>query len=184
MVGISLRPGKEGFMIVYSKHSSPGRRRFTIAHEMAHALLATTGRNYPRSGKELERLCDLLAAEILMPQEAFVRALPTEIALTTILELSNTFKTSWWAAAIRCAKFKKISVLEADGQQVHWSSGVIRTGPVSMLDSELQYIIKSATGGASGLEKVYLTAGNVVRRWVVDFAPVGDRARVLLRPLG
>jgi hypothetical protein len=34
------------------------------------------------------------------------------------------------------------------------------------------------TGGASGLEKVYLTAGNVVRRWVVDYAPVGDRAQI------
>jgi Zn-dependent peptidase ImmA (M78 family) len=145
--------------------------------------LATTGKNYPRSGEEVERLCDMFAAEILMPREAFIQALPPELTLATILELANTFKTSWWASAIRCAKFKRVSVFEADRRQVHWSSGVIRKGPVSMLDGELQHIIKSATEGASGQQEVYLTVGNVVRRWALDFAPVGDRARVLLRQL-
>jgi hypothetical protein len=178
-----LRPGVDGFTIVHSKYLSPGRRRFTIAHELGHALLATTGRNYPHSGKEVERLCDMLAAEMLMPQEAFVRALPPEIDLSTILELASTFKTSWWAAAIRCANFKKISVFEADSRKVRWSSGLVRIGPVSTLDSELQHIVKSATGGASGRETIHLTTGSTVRRWIVDFSPIGDRARVLLRPV-
>jgi hypothetical protein len=178
-----LRPGVDGFMIVHSKYLSPGRRRFTIAHELGHALLATTGKNYPRWGKEVERLCDMLAAEILMPEDAFVRALPPEIDLSAILELASTFKTSWWAAAIRCANFKKFSVFEADSRKVHWSSGVIRRGPVSALDSELQHIVKRATEGAIGRETIYLTTGSMVRRWAVDFSSVGDRARVLLRPV-
>jgi hypothetical protein len=178
-----LRPAADGFTIVLAKHLNHGRRRFTIAHELGHALLAKTGRNYPRLGKEVERLCDMLAAEILMPQEVFLRTLPMEVDLSTIAQISNTFKTSWWAAAIRCATFKKITVFEADSQRIRWSSGRIRIGPVSSLDSELQYIVKSAIGGATGRETIHLTTGNIVKPWSVDFSPIGDRARILLTPV-
>ena len=66
-----LRRDREGLVIVYSPYLSLERRRFTIAHEMAHALFETSGPRFPRYGRELERLCNMFATEILMPKEAF-----------------------------------------------------------------------------------------------------------------
>ena len=67
-----LRKGANGLVIVYSSSLSPGRRRFTIAHELGHAVFEGTGPNCPRFGRELEEICNLLAAEFLMPRELFV----------------------------------------------------------------------------------------------------------------
>jgi hypothetical protein len=179
-----LRSGTDGFTIVYSKHLNSGRRRFTIAHEMGHALLANTGRNYPRVGKEVERLCDMLAAEILMPEDAFVELLPTELSFSAIFELAKTFETSWWATAIRCTRFRKVSVFEADSRLIRLSTGFIRTGPVSRLDCELQDIVETARRGTSGEKRITLMERGVVGSWIAEFTPVAERARVLLRPCG
>jgi IrrE N-terminal-like domain len=178
-----LRPADDGFVIAVAKQLSRGRRRFTIAHELGHALLATTGKNYPRAGKEVERLCDMLAAEILMPEERFLGSLPAEIDLSTIQMLTRTFDTSWRASAIRCASFRRISIFEADSKEIHWSTGLIKKGPVLALDGELQCIIKKAIEGVSGRDTVYLVGKNNVNEWSVDFSPISDRVRVLLRPM-
>jgi IrrE N-terminal-like domain len=67
-----LRPSNGGFTIVCSVHPSSARRRFTIAHELSHAIFEKSGSNCPRTGAELERLCDMLATELLMPRRAFL----------------------------------------------------------------------------------------------------------------
>src|ERR1700737_2045875 len=51
--------------IVHASGMPETRVRFTIAHEMAHALIERSGRGRPRQGKDLERLCDRFAAELL-----------------------------------------------------------------------------------------------------------------------
>ena len=56
-----------GFRIRYSAGMPRTRRRFTIAHELCHAIFALTGRGWPRSGEELEAICEMFAAALLMP---------------------------------------------------------------------------------------------------------------------
>src|SRR5256885_9262960 len=65
---------RDGTTVVYSRHLSPSRRRFTIAHELAHGMFDQPGRRFPRTGKELERLCDMIATELLMPRTCFRKA--------------------------------------------------------------------------------------------------------------
>jgi hypothetical protein len=52
---------------------NPRRESFTLAHELGHASLHTIAPNLNQSDPGVERLCNLFAAEILMPT-SFVRA--------------------------------------------------------------------------------------------------------------
>jgi len=81
------------------------RKRFTLAHEIGHLLLNTVPafRSAPRTDKALERTCDLIAAELLMPtSEAveFVRGLgsPSPEKLAAI---ASKYSVSAQTAAIR-----------------------------------------------------------------------------------
>lgn len=177
-----LRSGADGFTVIYSKHLAAGPRRFTIAHEMAHALFASTGKGYPRAGKEVERLCDMLAAELLMPDGAFNHILPAEVTLPVVAELARTFRTSWWATAIRCAGFRRVGIFESDGKVIQRSAGFVRRELVSRLDRNLQDVIARAAGGVSGQRKVCYKERGLIRQFVAEFQPVGVHARVLLRP--
>src|SRR6266436_7418175 len=47
-----LRRDGDTFKIVYATSLSRGRRRFTIAHELSHAVFETTGAKCPRFGRE------------------------------------------------------------------------------------------------------------------------------------
>jgi len=58
-------------VIKLNSESSFVRKRFTLAHEIAHLLLNTVPahRSANRTDENLERTCDLIAAELLMPTE-------------------------------------------------------------------------------------------------------------------
>ncbi len=67
-------------VIKLNSESSFVRRRFTLAHEIGHLLLKTVPafRSTRRTDEALERTCDLIAAELLMPTaeaSEFVRGL-------------------------------------------------------------------------------------------------------------
>ena len=76
-----LLPSADGYSVVLKKVNQPShfrRQRFSFAHELGHLLLqkseksgtALKYRGHGHSDEE-ERLCDQLAAEILMPRMAF-----------------------------------------------------------------------------------------------------------------
>ena len=79
-----LLPNKDGYSIVLKKVNSAGqlaRQRFSLAHELGHLLLQKSEprgsvgvpmkhRDHGHSNEE-ERLCDQIAAEILMPRLTF-----------------------------------------------------------------------------------------------------------------
>lgn len=96
---------EKGLVIKLKAGSLPSRKRFTLAHEIAHLLLGTVPAQ--RSGyhddPELERACDTIAAELLMPSEdaiAFIRGLgpPSPDKLKTI---ATRYAVSLQTAAIR-----------------------------------------------------------------------------------
>lgn len=102
--GLFLLPGGE--MVIKLNTASPrSRKRFTLAHEVAHLLLGTVPaqRSECHNDPELERACDTIAAELLMPTEdatGFVKSLgqPSPEKLKTI---AARYSVSLQTAAIR-----------------------------------------------------------------------------------
>jgi len=86
------------------------RQRFTICHEVAHIVL-----NLPSSHNEVpswfyakrhpnEVVCDTFAAELLMPYQQWLAAVPRGEPSTAVIEhMAATFRTSFPAAASRFA---------------------------------------------------------------------------------
>lgn len=73
-----------GVIVAFSPKASPGRLRFTLAHEVGHAFLHDPERVHARRGRgersaqegRREAQADFFAAELLMPVWAVDRALP------------------------------------------------------------------------------------------------------------
>jgi IrrE N-terminal-like domain len=184
-----LRRESDGFVVAYSTFLSDGRRRFTIAHELGHAIFETTGPNCPRAGEELERLCDMLASELLMPRRVFLAhcGSPLEITLPRFFGLADSFQASITATALRCAQLIGLTIFEADGANINWAFGAIRKGPVGKLHSDLRDVIEKVRQGESHEELMYFPSETTgYQWWKVQTKKVGNerKALVLLVPMG
>lgn len=95
----------EGPRIEFNPMRRPARVRFSIAHELAHLLFSDYG-DQPRyrtesreeharpDGWQLEVLCNVAAAELLMPAGAFPIAQADDLDLAHLLDLRATFGVS------------------------------------------------------------------------------------------
>jgi len=123
---------------------------------MGHAIFERTGRNCPRSGAEIEKLCDMLAAEILMPKDAFLEKAGPTLTLESLFELKKTFQVSLLALAFHCFELKRASTFELDDEkQVRWGCGLIKSGSLRLADSGLQLAIEEALEQPSGVMEVF-----------------------------
>ena len=93
--GFYMKSPESIYIVVNSKHSS-SRRRFTVAHELAHAAhriadnrpeLCTNAFTFCQRNKSVEDICDKVAAEILMPADP------------VLLEVMQAGKTDSYALA-------------------------------------------------------------------------------------
>ena len=162
-----LRKRDDGFVIVYSSSLTSARRRFTIAHELGHAVFESTGPNCPRYGRELERICDLLAAEFLMPRKLFIARAGKSVDPARVLELARDFGTSVMATALRCQQLFGASIFHVEAARVSWGYGAIR------LDRDLQVdaygfgdAITRAMQGEIGEQIVFVKQRRSMLRWV------------------
>ena len=150
-----LHKEKNGYRIVCSLDQPPSRQRFSVAHELAHVILERTGRNAPRAGNSTERVCDMLAAECLMPTSVFETRLPVTPTASDIRDLARIFDTSITATAIRCAKCRPVCVFEVIGDRVTWGSGGIRPGAVMCLADQVRDGVRAVMARKQPEEKVY-----------------------------
>ncbi len=93
-----------GLRVKLNSASPLKRRRFTLAHEIAHLILASGGpREAHRSHAStvLERACDAVAAEVLMPFDRVRAVVPRKASVKTLLDLGNQFGVSLQAVAVR-----------------------------------------------------------------------------------
>jgi hypothetical protein len=104
-----LRDGPDGFTVTLSSRD-PAKSRFTLAHEIAHTLLLHSKHSSVVLGErkakmphqKLERLCDAIAAEILLPYDMFSEAVDEEaLGIETILRLCGRFDASLQSTARR-----------------------------------------------------------------------------------
>jgi hypothetical protein len=154
-----LRNERSGRRIIYSTFLSPERRRFTIAHEVAHALISTNGCNVPQNAPGIESLCDRIAAEILMPRDIFRRASRGDISVRQLLRLSQIFHTSVQATGKRLHAIREACFFEIDGPRVVWTTySRIRVGTVQALDGVVRPVIEEVMSAtkSEGERKVYL----------------------------
>ena len=88
-----------GYEVVLSKLAPATRRRFTLAHEIAHLLL------FPRQAEcnlrwETEELCNVAASELLIPARFLTRVLAADpaVSIQSLLRVSRLFRCSLEAA--------------------------------------------------------------------------------------
>lgn len=98
-----LSPTQGGFNIKLARGMSYGRKRFSIAHEIAHTFFYDcNSKSEPRkkimgiSRRDEEDICDIAAAEILMPLSLMEKELSNfdVVDILKILDLSNKFQVS------------------------------------------------------------------------------------------
>jgi Zn-dependent peptidase ImmA (M78 family) len=180
-----LRRNAEGLAIVYSRYLTQPRRRFTIAHELGHVIIESTGQHAPRSGREVERLCDMLATEILMPRDVFAKRVSPDLSMEELFGLAKEFQTSLSTTAIRCAELVGVSVFGVESDKITWAYGRVKKGHLRFLDEALKSLIRTACAGTSGEEQLYLNHDGEIRAWKVQYQALkhGNQALFLLRPL-
>ncbi|GAG24449.1 unnamed protein product, partial [marine sediment metagenome] len=105
----------DGYVIKVNQKHPPVRQNFSCAHEIGHALLSelqlylTEDIEYrtlnPQTPRVRERLCDIAATELLMPEYVFGEYLSGfGISVHSIERLANIFNVSKQAAAFRIAE--------------------------------------------------------------------------------
>lgn len=99
-----------GFSILVNLQMTPGRRRFTLAHEVGHALFHSDKEKFVVSGPNRgprERFADQFAGEFLMPTEGIRRALEEHLVSPRIsdpadvVHLQRFFNVSYITALVR-----------------------------------------------------------------------------------
>jgi Zn-dependent peptidase ImmA (M78 family) len=102
----------KGGQIFYNPLRSPGRVAFSIAHEIAHTFFPSThgGARFremlddeEQEASELERLCHMGAAELLMPIEEFSKEAAPDWSLNMAQNLAKKFGSSLEATVFRLA---------------------------------------------------------------------------------
>ena len=115
--GAFLNHPEVGFSILVNLNMTPGRRRFTVAHELAHALFHSheTNRVVSRARNPLETFADTFAGEFLMPREG-VRRFMEEVGMDPridepedALRIQRYFRVSWPTALVRLRQMNAIT---------------------------------------------------------------------------
>jgi hypothetical protein len=168
-----LRRTPDGLTIVHSSDLSAPRKRFTIAHEMGHAVFEASGPRPPREGDEVERICDMIAAEILLPESDFRSAAEGTPSILKLFSIAKQFGTSVHATARRYHQLASVSVFETQGNRINWTVGVFRSLP-----EDLWTAVRRAQSGTAVDEVMYLGAGTD-SRWKVEGRQLGKSERAV-----
>jgi O-acetyl-ADP-ribose deacetylase (regulator of RNase III) len=111
----------EGSRIEFNPHRRPARVRFSVANELGHLLFpdhqdlvryrnASHSEHRRADDWQLEILCNVAAAELLMPVGAFPREETENLSLPHLLDLRATFGVSAEALLRRVVKLTDLPV--------------------------------------------------------------------------
>ena len=142
--------GNHGFRVEFNPQRPRARLRYSIAHEIAHTLFpdcADQVRNrsqaFELTGNEwqLESLCNLAAAEFLMPLGSFKELGEASLEIEDILERRLKFAVSMEAILIRTVRLTKRASMMFVASRIEGSgnSGLYR----------MDYCVPSASWGES-----------------------------------
>lgn len=109
-----------GFSILVNLEMTPGRRRFTVAHELGHALFHSDSRwilSFP-SKSVRERFADAFAGELLMPTEGIRRVMeehgfgPRITDPADVIHLQRYYRVSYGTALVRLRQARFLTEAE------------------------------------------------------------------------
>jgi hypothetical protein len=93
-----------GYQILIEEADTPGRQRWSLAHEIVHTFFRELDHG-GASSEEQEALCDLGAAELTMPADRFSPRLESlGLSLAGIRDLTSEFEMSFVATGRRAAQ--------------------------------------------------------------------------------
>jgi hypothetical protein len=134
--GVLMRK-KNALTIKLNSLSHPRRRRFTLAHELAHVLLTNESQGTRRrsfGGSEVERLCDIAASELLMPEGPTRRFFEPGVSPDSVCRFASSFEVSMQAAARRVLDLEltdgTLLLLKREGDG--YFSELWKTGPLRL----------------------------------------------------
>lgn len=103
-------------VLEYNPTRPRGRLRFSIAHEVAHTFFVDHGQRVRHRGGDiaaghdnwqLEVLCNIGAAELLMPSGSFTELVGAELSINKVNEVRKHFDVSMEACLIRLVKLAR-----------------------------------------------------------------------------
>jgi O-acetyl-ADP-ribose deacetylase (regulator of RNase III) len=103
--------------IEYNPNKPPARVRFSICHEIAHSFFPDCAERVRHrlaheeihgTDRQEEMLCNLGAAELLMPIGSFPEMVRDEITIDKVMELRKKFEVSTEAVLLRTIKLSKV----------------------------------------------------------------------------
>lgn len=139
-----LVPESRGVRIEFNPNRPPGRVRYSIAHEIGHTLFpdhAVEARHRLTGARgsadaELEMLCNLAAAELLMPIGSFNELADAPPSIDAALRMRAAFDLSMEAVLLRVARVSRFPTtvfaaaplgdLSADGYRIDYT---VAAGP-------------------------------------------------------
>jgi tetratricopeptide (TPR) repeat protein len=174
-----LRIDEDALRIVHSRDLGKERRRFTVAHEIGHAVLISRSGALVTDGPDLERFCDAFASALLIP-ESMLPKLPATVSVEDLTDAARLFEVSLPVAAIRLQKarggFQAICV---EGDQVIWSAGELRRGRVAMLPDTIRDLVNAALEGSDTPREVFANLVAYGGLWSVSLR-LSDASRLVV----
>lgn len=108
--------GDKSLVLEYNPMRPRGRLRFSIAHEIAHTLFSDCADEIRHRGGDvemagdnwqLEVLCNIGAAELLMPLGSFTQLTDQRLSINNVMEIRKRFDVSVEACLIRLVKLAR-----------------------------------------------------------------------------
>jgi len=181
LVAGELRQGEDGFEVAFTDTDSEPRRRFTIAHEISHAVIERTGPHCPRRGKELEKICDMIASQILVPRHVLLRVACLPMRLKEVERLARVFNVSLTMMAIRCAGEFSMVCGQLEYDELQWCTTGSSLG-ISRPKVQLKKLLAKTESQRSGDEPfTFESNGRQVEGRFEWVATGSDRKLCLIR---
>ncbi len=127
--------GRKEWLLLYNEAvSSPGRVRFTQAHELGHYILHRQHResfqcsnsdmlNWSKDDKDIEGQADLFASYLLMPLNDYRKQVTTSVDLDVLAHCADRYGVSLTAAILKWLQYteeKAVLVMSNDGF-INWA---------------------------------------------------------------
>jgi hypothetical protein len=170
-----LYPVDSDWLILYNPRRPGGRTLFTLAHEIIHTLFpnSASGARFrsitspeSREANELERLCDLGAAELVLPLVEFQKQTNGNYSLANVGRLANHFGTSFEATTFRLASAHPgfaVAGLLRHRRRLSEEREVIKVSSQQLLFSNLkESVCQPAEKSIGGSQRIYQSSAEVI----------------------
>lgn len=194
-----LIPCDGEFIIELRKDRPYGRTNFTCAHELGHTFFyesvpsikyRTTVNSQPHHDPEEERLCNVAAAELLMPSEVFGNVSRDYQASPQSLQaIAQTFESSLTATAVRLISLKVWDCkficwqMKDDGLRARWLAsrgrGLSYFPDLRIINPESSGIRHTAATGEATAGAEWLSLDGGYKFCHLSSARLGDSKMVL-----